>query len=78
MARRGFIGEVLGGTLVCCCTATSPVAIIDAGIALDGHGDQADIEVSKLRLLPVRLNGPKPSHIWTAQNVLVRPRQLIT
>jgi len=38
------------------------IAVIDTGIALKSHGDHADIKVSKPRLLPVRLSGPKPSH----------------
>ena len=41
---------------------SAQVAVIDTGIALDSHGDHADIKISKPRLLPVRLSGPKPSH----------------
>jgi hypothetical protein len=39
------------------------VAIIDTGIALESHGDHADIRVSNPKLLSGRLRGPRPSHL---------------
>jgi hypothetical protein len=39
------------------------VAIIDSGVAVESHGDHSDIHISKPRLLPGRLNGPRPSHL---------------
>jgi hypothetical protein len=39
------------------------VAILDTGIGFDNHGDHSDIRISKPRLLPARLSGPRPSHI---------------
>lgn len=42
--------------------AAGQVAVIDTGIAFEGHGDHADLKVSEPRLLDIRLEGPKPSH----------------
>jgi hypothetical protein len=39
------------------------VAAIDIGIALESHGDHADLKVSAPRLLSHRLRGSRPSHL---------------
>jgi hypothetical protein len=39
------------------------VAVIDTGIAVEGHGDHSDLVISTPRILTVRLDGPKPSHV---------------
>jgi hypothetical protein len=39
------------------------VAVIDSGIAVESHGDHADIKVFAPQLLPLRLRGPGPSHL---------------
>jgi zinc transport system substrate-binding protein len=39
------------------------VSVIDAGIALEDHGDHADISIRAPRLLPLQLRGPRPSHV---------------
>jgi hypothetical protein len=39
------------------------VAILDSGVVVESHGDHSDIQITKPRLLPGRLNGPRPSHL---------------
>jgi DNA-binding beta-propeller fold protein YncE len=39
------------------------VAILDSGVAVETHGDHSDIQITKPRLLPSRLSGPRPSHL---------------
>lgn len=39
------------------------VAIVDTGIATEGHGDHDDIKITRPRLLPTRLEGSRPSHV---------------
>jgi hypothetical protein len=39
------------------------VAAIDIGIALESHGDHADLKVTAPRLISRRLRGPRPSHL---------------
>jgi len=39
------------------------VAVIDTGIALEDHGDHADLHVDAARLLPTVIEGSRPAHV---------------
>jgi hypothetical protein len=39
------------------------IAVVDTGIATESHGDHDDIKVTRPRLLPISLSGPRPSHV---------------
>ncbi|TCM51135.1 hypothetical protein C8J36_110142 [Rhizobium sp. PP-F2F-G48] len=43
--------------------AAGKVATIATGIALEDHGEHADLEVTDARLLPTVLTGKKPAHV---------------
>lgn len=42
---------------------SNEIAVIDTGIAIESHGDHADIRLTSPKLLPLKLRGPRPSHI---------------
>jgi hypothetical protein len=39
------------------------IAVVDTGIATESHGDHDDIKITRPRLLPISLSGPRPSHV---------------
>jgi hypothetical protein len=43
--------------------AAGRVDVIDLGIAVEGHGDHADLHLSAPRLIPRVAEGPRPSHV---------------
>lgn len=50
-------------TIVAAMPAAGAVAFIGTGIALEDHGDHADVVLSEPTLLPSRLAGARPSHV---------------
>lgn len=54
-----------GNTLVAVQTDDDRVSFLDAGIALDRHGDHADIEAHEPALIAGGLSGPGPFHVVT-------------
>ena len=48
------------------------VNVIGSGIALSGHGDHSDIEVSQPALLPVALTGKRPVHAVMHDDLIVQ------
>lgn len=51
------------GLVVATQTDNDVVSIVETGIALESHGDHADVEVTAPTLSDVVLEGPRPSHV---------------